>query len=91
MLHQLVGQCKVPDILHVLHIVEGDALQVHVGYFIDVLLVLLTHHDVSNAGTLGSQNLLLDATYGQHLSTERDFTGHGGILANLALGQCRGD
>ena len=69
MLNQLVCQREVPDVLDALYIVEGDALQVHLRNLVDVLLVLLAHHDVRDACTLGSQNLLLDATHGQHLAS----------------------
>ena len=70
---------------------ERDALQIHLRNLVDVLLVLLAHHDIGDAGTLGSQNLLLDATNGQYLAAQRNLARHGRVLAHLALGQCRGD
>ena len=42
-LYNLIGQGKIPYILHILHIVEVDTLQVHFRNLQDILLVLLTH------------------------------------------------
>ena len=62
MCDNLLGQCEIPHVLYILHIVEGDPLQIDFGNLKDVLLVFLTHHDVGNTGTLGSQDLFLDTT-----------------------------
>lgn len=88
--HQFVGEGEVPHLLHVLHIVEGDALAIDLGDLLHVALILGTHHDVGDAGTLGGEDLLLDAADGQHLAAQRDLARHGRVLAHLALGQRRG-
>ena len=36
----------------------------------DVLLVFLADHDVGNAGTLGCQDLLLDASHWEYLAAK---------------------
>ena len=64
MIHDFLRQHEIPHVLYVLYIVEGNALQIHVGNLKNVLLVLTTHHDIGDTGTLGSQDFLLDTAYG---------------------------
>ena len=90
-LYNLIGEGKIPYILHVLHIVEVNALQVHIRNLQDILLVLLTHHNIGDTGTLSGQNLLLNTTHGQHFSAQGNLTSHSGVLTHLTLGEGRGD
>ena len=87
--NQFGSQRKVPYVLNVFHIVELHPLAVFLRNFFNILPVFATHHDVCNASTFGSQNLLLDTTDRQHFAAERDFSRHGGILAHLSLRQRR--
>ena len=70
---------------------ECHTLQIDFGNLVDVLLVLTAHQDVCDACTLGGKDLLLDAPDRQHFATKGDLTGHGSVLANLTLGEGRGD
>ena len=91
MLYDFIGECELPHVLHVLHIVERNALQVNLWYLLDVFLVLLTHHDIGDTGTLGCKDLLLDTAYGQHSSAQGDLARHRRVLTHLALGEGRGN
>ena len=66
--YYLVSQGKVPNVLHVFYVVERHTLAIHLRYLDDVLLVSRAKDDVGDAGTFRSENLLLDATYWQHLA-----------------------
>ena len=70
---------------------EGDTFQIHIGNLKDILLILTTHDDVSDTSTLRCKDLLFDTAYGQHLTTKGNLTSHSSVLANLSLGEGRGD
>ena len=54
-----------------------------------VLSVVFTEHEIGDASTLGSKDLLLDATDRQHSSAERDLACHCHTFAHLAMGEGR--
>ena len=69
---------------------ETNARAIFLGYLLYVLPVVAAHHYVGDAGTLGSEYLLLYAAHGQHLAAQRYLACHGGVLAHLALRKGRG-
>ena len=68
---------------------ELYALAVNLGDFLYVLAVVLAHHDVRDAGTLGSENLLLYSAYRQNLTAQSYLSRHSCVFANLTLGKSR--
>ena len=85
MFHLFVGEREVPYIGNILHIVEFHSLAIDLRNLLNVFLIVLTDHDIGNTGSLGGQNLLLDATYGENFSTKCYLSCHGCVLSYLAL------
>ena len=70
---------------------ECDTLEIFRRYLIHIFLIGRAEYDIRYAGTLGSQEFLLYASYGEHLASQGYLSGHCNILAHLALGQRRCD
>ena len=68
MLHNLVGERKVPYVSHILHIMEFHSFEVLLRNLVDVLLVVLAKEDVGDACAFRSKYLLLYSTNRKHLT-----------------------
>ena len=66
--HHLVGQCKVPNVLHILHVMELNTREIFLWNFFYIFLIGATHHDIGDACALCRQYLFFYSAHGQHLS-----------------------
>ena len=64
---------------------ELYSLTVNLRYLLNVLAVVATHHYIGDSGALGSEYLLLYATYGQYFAAQCYLTGHSCVLTYLTL------
>ena len=70
---------------------EFYAFEINFRNLFNVLAVFLTHQNICDSGTFGSEDLLLDAANGKNFSSKRYFAGHGCVATHFTLGQGRGD
>ena len=79
----------MPHLADILDVMEREPLEIDGLDFGNVTSVFFAEDNVGDAGTLGSEYLLLDAAHGQHLAAQRYLARHGQIGTHLALGECR--
>ena len=75
--------------MQVTHIVEVEAFGILLLDVLHVLAVIHAKHHIGDAGTLGSQYLLLHAADGNHLATQRDLSRHSHTGTHTTLCQRR--
>ena len=68
---------------------ERHSLDILLLDLLDVLAVVFAEDDLGDAGPLGCQDLLPDASHGEHLAAQGNLTGHGNACLHLALRQGR--
>ena len=87
----LIEQGDAEHLVHVFHEMERQPFEILLGYVVDVLAVVFADDDFGDAGALGGEDFLLDATHGQHTPSQGDFARHGDARLHLALRQRAGN
>ncbi len=82
------NQHFIQNLAHRVYKVKAQVLQEFLFFFVQffqVFFVEFGQDDVRDAGTAGSEQLLANTAYGQDLSAQGDFAGHGKMVAHQAL------
>src|SRR5678816_2343840 len=83
-------ECPVKDIFNGSNIMNLKALkQFRLNVFLDVLLVLQRENQFMDTGAPCCENLFFYSADGQHVSAQRDFTGHRQTRFHRSVCECR--